>query len=120
MKTTKKQFEEFKEECEKWIEFFGLRDWHIDICHEDIGKNAIARCGRLYEDKLAEISYNLNMDDDIRYSIKETAFHEVCHVLLGEFALLAQDPKAREEELENAEHTIVQKLVNSVYKNLAK
>ena len=60
--TTVKEFELFKTECLKWIDYFGLKDWKIDFLHEDT-KDAFAEC-RFHgiEDKYAIIVFG---DDDI-------------------------------------------------------
>ena len=38
-KTTKKDFAEFKKECCKWIEYFGISDYEIHYYHEDAEGN---------------------------------------------------------------------------------
>ena len=52
MKTTKKDFEVFKKECEKWVNFFGLIDYEWVYYHEkDVQARARFDCnwaGRIF------------------------------------------------------------------------
>jgi len=119
MKTTKKQFAEFEEACHKWIDFFGLKDWEVDIKHSRLpDEDTNSQVTRDYDAKYACVIFNTDLgnkfkDDDF----KKVAFHEICHILLGELGDLAGRRFITPDELVNQEHTIVHRLCNSVYKH---
>jgi hypothetical protein len=119
MRTTKKDFQMFKKECEVWIERFGLLDWDVHFFHDDLPEGMYAGTSGWYKPKNAEISLNTNVSKDY-YSpkcIKETAFHEVCELLLMELRIIAQTRYIQEEDIDHACHGIIQRLLNGVYRH---
>ena len=122
-RTTKADFDLFKKECEKWIEFFGLKEWDILIEHIDSEESWWARCGAGYITKSGEIHLNKNWDEQRpldKYHIKKNAFHEVCHLLFWDLRQLAHSRFLEEDEIENKEHEMISKLINSVFKRFDK
>lgn len=124
-KTTKEDFEIFKKECEKWIDFFGLKDWDIYFSHDKFDESILATCdcGET-ENKKCVLSFNKEIKDDAldemltEFHIKKSAFHEVCHLLLANFQGMARYRYVTSSELTQEEHTIVTRLENSVFKKL--
>ena len=120
--TTAKQFELFKEECEKWIKFFGLKGWRVDYRHgkttdgarADVGANVVARVATI---RLAKKWRTGKPTND---KVKKSAFHEVCELLLFRLKYLAMDRCTNDDEIAEESHCIIRMLENSVYSQLTK
>jgi hypothetical protein len=124
-KTTKKDFEEFKKECEYWIEYFGLKEWELHWEH--------AKCS--VESRRAEVSYNVygriatfTMNTEIQAKEGKklaplagkdfygtSAFHEVCELLIAPLYNMATYT-FNAEEVQKESHTIIQRLINTIFK----
>jgi len=118
MKTTKKHFELFKTECDKWIKKLELSDWDISIdwvnlkeeCNfrvglcEGFGEN----CARICLDK--EIPDEYLGDKSIIDLVKETAKHEVIHVLVKNLEITALSRFVEQREIALATESLVRKL----------
>ena len=118
-KTTKKDFELFKRECEKWIEFFGLKEYRIEFFHEDIGQTR-GQTDDYDHLMVCDIKFpkELHSETD-NGKIKMAAFHEVCEVMLIRVRRMADEYYAF-DRVNREIHTIIRKLENSIYKALAK
>lgn len=119
-KTTKKHFDIFKVECQKWILRFGLLDWEIAYsygCHNSdhmaecatntIGCSAILRLAKEW------IEYRPITERAIRKS----AFHEVCHLLTVKFDASHDEWDSTEKEIKNeAEiHAFINRMTNAIW-----
>ena len=120
MKTTKKHFEIFKAECEKWIDIFGLKDYEFHFEHKAVGDENIAECCRNSTSRTARLSlckvwpeYSMVALTD--YNVKTSAFEEVCHVLLYSLSSCAYSRHIMEHEIDEAEHGIIKTLQNVLY-----
>ena len=112
--TTEEHFSIFKTECKKWIKKLELNDWKIYYIHEDLGPNLYGRCFTDLVGKVCSIRFAAKWAmlgiDDIEESIKETAKHEVIHLLLGRFSTISAARYITESEQIEAEETLVRKL----------
>lgn len=117
MKTTKRHFEIFKRECEKWIKIFGLVDWevwyeHKKLKHENwLAQHASNVVGR-------NIWYALNTEWDqavplTEHEIKASAFHEVFESRMANLRAIAKERSLNDDELDEEIHAIV-KLIQNV------
>ena len=120
IKTTKKDFEIFKKECRKWIDFFNLHEWDIEIFHknDETGKFICA----------FSVSYPISMNAAIylseewdesqsaheEISIKQSAFHEVCEVMLSQITEMCRFTFS-EQECRQKIHNIIHKLEHSIF-----
>jgi hypothetical protein len=112
-------FLDFKEECLKWIEYFGLHDWEIVFTNTHNGDN---RASIAWNTDSCIIRINLNLDwgetgfvlDEPQ--VRSSAFHEVCHVLLCRMFDLATYRSATEEQIRAENHRVIEILTNTVYK----
>jgi len=121
----KSDFDIFKDECKKWIKFFGLTEWEIDYAFvkDDEKIDAWVTFDEI-NGMLAIICMNATWKerDEHFYSIeniKKTAFHEVCEVLMAKMVRIAS---ARygvvEDEITLAKHELIRRLENTIYKEL--
>ncbi len=99
-----KQFDGF---VRHWQQVLNLQDWRMErgsrpargamACVEcdSPARLAIYRLGDFGSEKITPAS------------LSHTALHEVLHVFLFELVAVAQDPKATPEQLESAEHRVI-------------
>ena len=117
-KTTKKDFEVFKAECEKWIEYFGMNDWDFCFVHKapENLPNCRAACRADYCGKLVSLFLSHKWDDKPEPNeLEKCAFHEVCEVLLSQMQALATSRWVTEDEVEVARHTVIAILGNTLF-----
>ena len=113
-KTTKKDFADFKKECEKWIAYFGLIDWQVHFDHEERNDCRAA----IYYDcsgKVCTITLNTIWTHSAPGGMKKLAFHEVCELLLGplsEHAGAVYNHGIVQEQV----HTVIRRLENTIFK----
>ena len=119
MKTTRKHFKIFCDEARKWIKTFGLLDWDISFTHES-RINGLASC---HSDTVSRRAV-LNLEPDwgdrdpvTNKSIRVTAFHEVCELLLAPLSICASTRfNISEDEITESVHTVISVLQNVVFK----
>ncbi len=118
MKTTKAHFKIFKAECKKWVEYFGFLDWSVNFHHKTTqsGKNTYATVGWNTSGRRCDIYFTEEWDEVTEYQIKKTAFHEVCHMLHMPLSNCATARYTTQAEISQAEHTIVRRLENTIFK----
>ncbi len=115
VKSTKKDFELFKKECLYWVDRFQLNDFYINFEHTHLnGHNAEISVGRT-----GGVTVRFSTDihpwnNNFKESIKTAAKHEMCHLLLGRYAELAESRSSTLEALETEEEHLVLKLVNII------
>jgi len=119
-KTTKAHFDIFKKECSKWIKYFGLLDWEINLYHkkldeEDKDSMAITSCYN--KGKRSDITLNIEWDEDkpSEIEIKKCAFHEICEVLYYPIAFMAEARFLADGEIETETHRLIRILENTVF-----
>lgn len=117
MKTTAKDFSIFKKECQKWIDFFGLKEYRVHYEHSSEYTDCVAFCvtdqagGCATLGLIKDVGYERN-----NLAIRESAFHEVCELLLSKMCHIARDRAFCEEELTCETHSIIRRLENTVFK----
>lgn len=111
MKITQKQFDLFKEECEKWIKIFELSSFEFRFCWKEIDSRAEVNTDLLHKGVII-ICFNKEIKDDINDEyIKRIAKHEMIHCLIGEFSEATWDRFAEKDNLIKLEEKIVNKLL---------
>ena len=114
MKTTKKDFEFFKKECDRYANLFGLDDWSL-IYEKDYSfvPNTRASCAINLNACQTEIALAKDWQHEkvTRKQLSETAKHEVLHILLAPVMVRAMARYTAENDLISAEHSIIQKLM---------
>lgn len=112
------RFAIYCEEFDRWKERLGLHEW--DVGHARIPD---------IEDKLAQLTYKLKarvafttLCDNTgpcdyakqERSVRETAFHEACHLLLASLSLMAEEYVA-ETLVDGEVHAIINKLQAALF-----
>jgi hypothetical protein len=80
MKTTQKQFKEFKEEFKRFIEVFNLRDWRVFYYLEKL-ENQSANVNYNVETREAVVKLSTVLPDND--NVLKLAQHEAAHLLLA-------------------------------------
>jgi hypothetical protein len=113
MKTSKKDFDTFVRECQKWINFWGLHSWRVAYRHKRLSDNngeaEWQRSGRVAVIRLAK-------DVDEKAQVKMTAFHEVDELRYARIRDLANDRTATEDQINEAIHELIRQDENLIYK----
>jgi hypothetical protein len=117
MKTSKSNFKFFIKEVQYWVDYFGLKDWDIDF-HHSILDGSLAVTSGNWQQKHASITLNTYWDEDYHNpeQFKRVAFHEACELLLMEVRILACSRYLADSDINNAVHTVISRLTNTVYK----
>ena len=115
-KTTKKDFEVFKEEARKWINIFGLISWEVEFEHKNINEflasvsfDADNRCATLY------LSPDWGQRKISDYEIKRTAFHESCELLMCGMRRISERRFITLAEIDTETHRIIRTLENVLW-----
>lgn len=82
MKTTQKDFKEFIKWVEYYIEKFQLDEWDIYFKFKNI--DSVASVTIKHLGRTALFTLDKDTDSELIFDIKETARHEVCHLIISE------------------------------------
>jgi hypothetical protein len=106
MKTSKKDFEQFKKEFMRWVEIFGLKDWEIFFKLEPV-EGGFAQCSSSLTGRITRISLSPEYEAGERFDPVKSGKHEAIELLLAPLYNNAICRFVSEEELKEASHTIV-------------
>lgn len=115
VETTEEEFRLFRDEAQRWVDLFQLRNirWQVEL--GDTG-DAYGTCHYGYACRTAFVTLtDSNLPDEGREAlIKETALHEVLEAgLLGTLLLFAGDNRGISDETIEAEaHSVIYRLTN--------
>ena len=118
IKTTKEDFEIFKTECKKWIDYFGLYGWETTYKHEVFEEEYMADCAFSPHIRAAIIRLNAERPGGpnmIESNVKRSAFHEVCELFLGKLTFMAEARFLADGEIEEETHNIIRILENRLF-----
>ena len=114
-KTTKKEFEIFKSECQMWIDKFELNNW--SVFYEWKGLDSDAYSVRDISNHNATIGFSTSISNDfdmgmnrVEY-IKYCAKHEIIHLLIGRLACYGYSKDYTTGDIEESEEELVIKLL---------
>ena len=119
MKTTKKQFELFKSECERIIDKWGITGWRIEYLHDKNVEDERASIGSNLLGKAVTFYFPVNWKDTINPNnqiIINSAKHEVCHFLAVRLRTLAVQRFTSEDEVYEANEELARLIENAVKK----
>lgn len=114
-KTTAKHFEFFQEECLKWVEVFGLRNWEIAFKHEKYDDSNYATTQYNWVSGWANIYLEVDWGKDhpvTKAELKRTALHEVLEIVLAPLYALTQEEGIFPRRAEGAAHDIIRRMEN--------
>ena len=109
--TTKADFELFKKECWKWIDKLSLHDWEFRFCHKNI--TTLSQVTTHYKAKIAVIDFTKAIKENIpnkTKTIKESAQHEIFHVLLESLFHYAISRTIDSNVYQSEEHAVIHRL----------
>lgn len=108
-----KHFNLFKKYCGEYIKKFQLDDWKV-YYEFDKMDDAFGRITKNYIAHVATIYLTDEWDEtglvSIELGIKETAKHEIIHLLLGDISAMISSRFVTEDEVVHAEEKLVRKL----------
>lgn len=115
MKTTKQDFNYFKERVHHWQKELGLMDWSIYVRHDNLNdKMGETR----YADEAGVATIILGkdwLDDTVTNAhLDRVAMHEGCHLLFSNLITEAKARYANEYDIDRAEHHIIRVLENVI------
>jgi len=117
-KTTKKDFDVFKAECQKWIDYFGLKDWEIHYILDDDDEN-LGSCTANIGSMHATVRFAKEWDEvfpHTPYEIKKTAFHEIIEgVFFCQLRIFAESRAFDQAIFDSEMHKVVHALENSLF-----
>lgn len=111
MKTTKKNFLEFKTEFLKWVDKFGLNDIHFNFVYDDGDNYAQVigeHCQMSYVVFFAKEFPDMNVMPN--GYIQYMAYHEACESLLYRIRTIAVNREFDEFELDSEIHKVINRL----------
>ena len=125
VKTTKRHYKLFKEECKLWLDIFGITNWDVKYVIDNDDDMA-ASCTYRPESRIAILALNssfyLPIEDcetsvGIDEIIRQFAFHEVCELLVCEFDDVAKTRfDVSFDDVTTIRHRLIKNLENVVFK----
>ena len=120
MKTTKKDFELFKRECERWVEIMGMFGWRFHYQHKDHENHRVfAYC--IWPDEAADRVFTLGLSVHLdrkpsNHDIRKAAFHEVMEAFLFRISFLGGCRYLQPEEIPEERHNLIITLEKVLWK----
>ena len=111
MKTTKTHFKFFKDQCEYWINEIGLQEWKVYYSHQS-HEDGLAWVMWDTEGRVATVGLSMDWPnlDPTPENLDNSAFHEVCHILLADLADLPKRTVHTETMSVQMQHAIIRRL----------
>jgi hypothetical protein len=109
MKTTKKQFELFKHECQRLIERWGLHGWRVEFVHDKDDTDERASIGINLTGKAITFYFPVNWADEVKPTdeiIIKSARHEVIHLITARLRTLAIQRFTSSDEIYEANEEV--------------
>jgi hypothetical protein len=106
-KPNEQQAKEFDGFIQHWQRVLNLQDWRIERGIKPArGAMASVECDSPARLAIYRIG-DFGAEAITESSLSHTALHEVLHIFLFELIQAAQDPKATPEQLDSAEHRVI-------------
>lgn len=107
-KPSPEQAKEFDAHVKHWQAVLNLGDWRMERSRKQAGKGAMAEVSCDANARLATYRLGDWAGDEINsQSLSSTALHECLHVFLFDLISVAQDRLATPDQLEIAEHRVI-------------
>lgn len=122
-KKEKSWFPLFEKECSYWLSYFGMFDWRVSFHEDALPSGNVAETRMEHVAKVAYIMWNTAYPYEVNdeESVKRTAFHEACELLLGSLyhqATVNGVTDYHDDMISKAGHDIIRRLENTVYRDL--
>lgn len=116
-KEIQKAFEIFKMECLKWQQRYHLNDYYLNFELEDMEEGAQGFIKADSTNRCATIVLSKNLESKFlsEYEVKQTAFHEMTHLLLTELRDVAHTRWASPNEFYKAEEAVIRRLEKTLF-----
>ena len=105
VRTTQKDFKEFKAEFNRMVEILGLKNWNLTFSLEKINDSTMADIHYDCSARFANVRLNTSKLTD--KSLKDFARHEVYHLLLADLYDSATNRYISKSELDQIEEGVV-------------
>lgn len=121
-KTTKRQFQLFKNSVLKWQDKLNLNNWRVVIVHEDPEnlKEAGAWISWDQSGRVATIGLTLNWESEVdipnELEIKRMAFHECCELMLSPLESMAASREWDQWRYDCSKHDVIRVLEKELFK----
>ena len=110
-KTTKEHYGIFKEECNKWIDYWGLHGWEVTFRHEHMEDARATACFNSLEDRQVTLALAIEWterDGLCEKAIREVAFHETEELRYARIEFLAKQRFVQPSEIREEIHNLIQ------------
>lgn len=113
-KTTKRHFKLFRDEVERRVEQFGLKEWRLDFVHINCG-DAYAAINAGGVNKVVTLCLNTDWGDGAANPLTDKAIiqrakHETCELLVSDLVQMARARYVQEDEVDTTKETLVRRL----------
>lgn len=112
MKLSQKHFKLFRAECEKWLEYLGLKGWKIYYQFKPLN-DSFGRSEWKYSGMVATITLATDFPkpfDNLEEQIKQTALHECLEIFLASISSLAEDRTWDRAVFDKEIHSVIRTL----------
>jgi hypothetical protein len=109
MKTTKRDFREFCDECRRLQKLWGLSGWRLQLGWEELDDHRAATCSIDLEQRALYVVLGKQKDEQ-DLGCREWARHEMIHALLAPIGALSYQRFVQRSELYSAEHEVIEQL----------
>lgn len=119
LKTSEKNFEDFKKYCKEYQSFLELNNFDIYYIHKLL-KGKFAQTAINYNGHVAVISLSTEWPDRliIEEELRKCALHEICHILIIQLSFIATCRYVNDGEIEEADESLTVKLEHLLSKLL--
>lgn len=123
MKLTQKHMDHYAKCIAKWQTYLGLTGWNVTVqWDEDPEVDALSYVRPTVKSHYAPIYLcrDWGKIEPTNEKLDETAFHECCHILLGDLVKVAEKnaPRAMYNPIQAMEHNVIRTLENLVFRIL--
>jgi len=116
MKTTKSDFDKFKQYCSEALQTFQLIEWSVHYDHANV-EGSYANTSWRLSGGVATITLSTYWDDlrpKTDDAIKRLAYHEVLHLVMAPLYAEAGERYTNQLAIDTAEHMIIRRLENLI------
>lgn len=109
-KTSKQDFDYYKERCLYWQKHLSLDTWRLYFEH-DADKDILGYCLPIYSNRVATMGFSTEFTEAVtKRAINELALHEILELLLSGLGSLAECRSWDGTEWDKERHTVIRVL----------